>query len=271
MFNVASATWTALPQGLESPQWSPSNYQIAFFDEYGAGATALDIIDATNPKKISPTTLLSLSATDLSLQWVSKNQFILSDKPSAQIVGSSWSYNSQTKTLTPVAYELPGFESIWGGSTSTIGLAFWGPVSGQGSKLELINVGGNDLHDLNFLTLPTKCVFNNETSTAVVTTTTSPATTSTASASTTITAFLYCGVPSSASQLSSAQLPDDYNDGAVFTSDDIIKLDTNTGDLTTLWNSATQNIDATDLKIFNNTLYFLNRYDQKLYSLTLSQ
>lgn len=271
VLTIASGAWTALPQGLQSPQWSSSNYQIAFLDAYGAGATALDLVDVTNPKKINPTTLFSLNATDLSLQWISKTQFVLSDKPSAQTSGSSWIYNSQSRTLNSVIYEASGPETIWGGSTTTVGLAFFNSASGQGPQLQLVDINGNDLHDLNFLTLPTKCVFNNVAAIAATTT----AATTTASASTakaaTSTTFLYCGVPSDSSQLASAQLPDDYNDGVVFTSDEIIKLNAGTGDLTTLWSSTSQPIDATDLKVFDNTLYFLNRYDQKLYSLPLAQ
>jgi hypothetical protein len=277
VLDITAKTWTALPQGLQSPQWSPADsYQIALLDESGIGTTALDVIDVTNPKKLGVTTLLSLNATDLSLRWVSKNQFILSDKPSIQTTGSAWLFNSQTKSFTPIIYEASGLETVWGGSTTTTGLALLENVSGQTLGLHLIDANGNDLHDLNFLTLPTKCVFNQETST-IITTVASPSSTAASSSSgtpnsaTTSTTFLYCGVPSDSSQLSSAQLPDDYNDGVLFTSDKMIKLNTNTGDLTTLWDGSAQNIDATDLKIFNNTLYFVNRYDQKLYSLTLPQ
>jgi hypothetical protein len=262
VFHVASGTWTGLPQGLHSPQWSPSGYQIAYLNDPGTGASSLSILNAANIKS-GIATLLTLSATNFSLQRITKNQFVLSDKPSAQTAGSSWLYSSQTKTLTPIAYETLGFESVWDDSTTTIGLAFFENPNSQKLGLRLIDAAGNDLHDLSFLTLPTKCLFNNETSSAVAATTTAATATSTA--------FLYCGVPNDPSQLSSAQLPDDYNDGALFTSDKIIKINTNTGELATLWNGSTQSVDATDLKFANHTLYFINRYDQKLYSLVLAQ
>jgi hypothetical protein len=279
VFDVTSSTWTALPQGLFSPQWSPSNYQIAFLNEYGSGVAVLDTIDATNPNKPGVTALLSLNATDLSLQWISKNQFVLSDKPSVQTTGSSWLYNSQSKTLVPIEYEMLGPESVWDESaTTTLGLAYFETSNSQRLKLQLVDASGNDVHDLSFLTLPTKCLFNDQTSTVALATTTSALATTTASSSpavaastVTSTPFLYCGVPSDPNQLSSAQLPDDYNDGALFTSDEIIKLNADTGALSTLWNDSTQNVDATDLKFFNNSLFLINRYDQKLYSLTFAQ
>jgi len=283
VFDVASSTWTALPQGMFSPQWSPSDYRIAFLNQYGAGVTALDTIDATNPKKLGAVKLLSLNAVDLSLQWISQNQFILADRPSVQTLGSLWLYNSQVKTLMPIEYEMLGAESTWNGVGTTTGLVFFENPNSQKQKFQLVDASGNDLHDLNFLTLPTKCLFNNVTSTVAATTTTpvaaatttnlSKATGTIVAATSTVvsTTLLYCGVPSDSTQLSSAQLPDDYNDGSLFTSDKIVKINATTGDISTVWNDATQNIDTFDLKFFNGALFFINRYNQKLYSLTFAQ
>jgi hypothetical protein len=58
---------------------------------------------------------------------------------------------------------------------------------------------------------------------------------------------------------------------ALFTSDDIYKINTATGATDALFSDQTQNLDTSDLKIFNNTLFFINRYDQKLYGLVLAQ
>jgi hypothetical protein len=281
IFDVTSKTWTALPQGLHSPRWSPlGGYQIAYLNDPGTGISALSVIDAGNLKS-GTATLITLNITDPSLQWITKTQFVLSDKPSVQTLGSSWLFNSQTKALTPITYEMLGGESIWGGTTTTIGLSFFENPNSQKMEFRLEDANGNNLHDLNFLTLPTKCTFNEETSTVALTAiaSTTVATSSSKTAKTTTiatstiisTPFLYCGVPTDSSQLSSAQLPDDYNDGALFTSDRIIKLNANTGDIATLWNDSTQNMDVNDLKFANNTAYFINRYNQGLYSLVLTQ
>ena len=81
---------------------------------------------------------------------------------------------------------------------------------------------------------------------------------------------LYCGVLRSSSGFSSAHLPDDYNTMALFTSDDIYKVNTTADTVQSLWSDPTQHIDASDMKFFNNALFFVNRYDQKLYGLTFS-
>ena len=57
---------------------------------------------------------------------------------------------------------------------------------------------------------------------------------------------------------------------ALFTSDDIYKINTATGAVQCSGTIATQNMDVSDVKFFNNALFFVNRYDQKLYGLTFS-
>jgi hypothetical protein len=261
IFDVATKIWTAVPQGLQSPQWSPSNYQISYLSSSASGVLSLSTLDASNLKK-APTVLLSLHATDLTLQWINKTQFVLSDKPSANNAGSLWLFDAQKKTMTPIVYEGAGAESMWGNTvSSTLGLVF--DNDGQKSMLQLITTSGTTYHALSFLTIPAKCAFSTTTTTTPTTTTSSKPTMSSVS-------YLYCGVPLNANAFSSAQASDNYNMMAAFTSDQVIRINTSDGSWNILWNDSTQNIDATDLKFFNNTLFFVNRYDLKLYALTLS-
>jgi len=57
---------------------------------------------------------------------------------------------------------------------------------------------------------------------------------------------------------------------ALFTSDDVYKINTATGAEQVLWDDAGQNMDVSDMKFFNNALFFINRYDNKLYGLTFA-
>ena len=253
IFDTASKSWSSAPQGMQSPQWSPLNYQIAYLSQSTSGMLSLSTIDASNLKR-APVTIFSLHATDMSLQWINKTKFVLADKPTSNAAESIWMLDSQTGILTPVIYEAPGAESIWGNTASdTLGLIF--QSSGENSSLKLVTPSGATYHALTLLTLPSKCDF-------------ATGTTSTASSSTT-SSYLYCGIPTNSNLPSSSQLPDDYNMMSLFTSDNITRINVASGAEDVLWNDPTQNIDATDLKFFNNTLFFVNRYDQKLYALTL--
>jgi len=172
-----------------------------------------------------------------------------------------WIFDSQKNTLTPIMYETAGVESTWGNAASgTLGLVF--QSTGKNSSLKLVTPTGTTYHALTLLTLPSKCAFSIATSTIPAATTSSKPTISSVS-------YLYCGIPADSGAFSSAQLPDDYNMMSLFTSDTITRINVATGGEDVLWNDPTQNIDATDLKFFNNTLFFVNRYDLKLYALTL--
>jgi hypothetical protein len=273
IYNLATNAWTALPQGMMSPQWSPAgNYQIAYLVTTNSGKLALATIDAAN-LKASPVVLLTLNAQDLTLQWPMKNEFILSDKPSAENLGSVLSFNSLTGALDPILYQVSGGESNWSHSAAfPSGLLFSDIASGQAQlQFDSLSSGNSAPETLSFLTLPSKCAFDPElmpaaTSTA---TTTTPAAQKNVATSTPYLA-LYCGIPRASSGFSSANLPNAYNMMELFTSDDIYKINTATGAEQVLWNDPTQNMDTSDVKFFNNALFFVNRYDQKLYGLTFS-
>jgi len=282
IFDVATNAWITFSKGIQSPQWSPiNNYQIAYLMAPSAGKLALETINVANLKG-APATLLTLNANDLGLQWPTKSEFILSDKPTSQNAGSVWASNSTAGTLTPLIYEVSGAEGIWSHNTTIpYGLTFFNDVSGQGNTLQLQAFSGSlATQPLSFLTLPSKCTFNTE-QMAIATSTAAGAASSTASSTTKIKTAtpvvtstpylaLYCGIPRSSSGFSSAKLPDDYLTMALFTSDDIYKINTATGGEQVLWSDATQNMDISDMKFFNNALFFVNRYDNKLYGLTFN-
>jgi len=286
VFTVASNVWVALPKGMQSPQWSPiNNYQIAYLAPTASGKLALSTIDATNIKN-GPTVLFSLSANDLTLQWISKSEFILSDKPTSENEGSVWALNTTAGTMTPLLYEVSGAEGIWSHNTTIpYGLAFFNKTSGQGNTLQLQPFTGSlPTQPLNFLTLPSKCAFNTEqmpitpssTATSAAATTTASTTvksktktTITPAATSTPYLALYCGIPRDTAAFSAAAVPDDYNQMALFTSDNIDRINTQTGEIDALWNDPAQNVDVSNIKTFGNEVFFVDRYTNKLFALTL--
>ena len=68
---------------------------------------------------------------------------------------------------------------------------------------------------------------------------------------------------------SNARLPDEYEQKVLFTADDFYKINVANGTLTAIFNDPGQTMDATKLKAFNNALFFVNRYDQKLYAISV--
>lgn len=269
VFDIAKKIWTPLPVGLHSPVWSPtpSDYRIAYYSAATPGLEAFATIDASkiNP---APVSILTLHVQDTDIAWPAKNQIVLSPKPSAYVATSAWSYNLATATLTPIAVETPGLAMLWSsaatgapGATPT-GLVFSSGAYSLGGSLALADLSGNLVQQLKFVTLPSKCTFAAQASTL-------PASASSTAAAVTSTPYLFCGVPRDQSTLSTSHLPDDYDQMALFTSDDIYRINLQSGAIDTVWNDQTQNLDISDVKFFNGTLFFINRYDQKLYAIQL--
>jgi hypothetical protein len=252
VFNLTTRAWTPLPNSMQSPAWSPTNYQIAYLTPSNSGFLTLSTIDA-GATSTKPITVASLAMEDVTVQWPSKNNMIISDRPSAYTTGSIWLFNVSSKTLSPVVYENLGMESLWNASGSA--LLFSAGSNNAGGELTFKNASGTE-KTLSFATLPSKCVFG-------------PSTAASGTANPSV--LIYCAVPRDQNTFSIARLPDEYDQNVYFTDDDFYRMDAGTGSLNQIFSFGTAglSIDATRVKAFNNILFFINRYDQKIYALAL--
>jgi hypothetical protein len=270
VFDIATKAWQPLAQNLKSVVWSPNDYRVAYFSESG-GVSALTTLD-TSDAKAKPAELLKIRVHDLTLIWNNTDQILLSDKGSAFSAGSIWSFDISRKTLNAIVEDFPGLESVWGG-TVNIGLVFSANSGGHGGNLRLIDTSGNTLNALSILTLPSKCTFDVQPqimSKAPTSTTGAKATsTQTASAATSTPKTLYCAIPRDQQKLVSSALPDDYQKKNLFTADDFYKIDLLSGGVSSVFNDQSRALDADNPKIFNQNLFFVNRFDSKLYAVSL--
>jgi hypothetical protein len=267
VFDVETKSWQPLPADIQNPSWSPKDYNIAYFSPAGT-AMNLAILDLNNPKA-KPLPILKLNEQDLKINWAGANQLLFSDPGSAGVKSSLWGFSLKEKTLTPILEDWPGLDFIWDGNSNQ-GLVFASNASKKGGWLSLVDKNGVVFEKLNFLTLASKCSFGLETKT----TSTSPVATTTgrnASGAEIITRFLICAIPRDTQKLGLRTLPDDYKKKAVFTTDDFYAINLSNGDVQAIFTDPTQFLDAESLKVFNKKLFFLNRFDQKLYAISLSE
>ncbi len=286
IFDVSSKSWQPLPVGMQSPAWAPSGTQIMYFQKNGDVST-LATLDLTKPNS-KPVELAKLHLEDHAIQWISPNQVLFLPKGSAWARDAVWSFDVKNKTMLSITGDRPGIDSIWSGSANR-GLVFVADQSARGGKLTLFDTAGNALSGLSILTLPSKCAFDVEVSAPAQTppslttpsaTSSKPTSSAQAGAKTTPTKtplppapvvkkFLYCAVPQDSQKLSMSKLPDSYQKRALFTVDNFYKINVDDGSIAQI--SADQNyaLDATNLLIANQTLFFVNRYDQKLYAISL--
>jgi hypothetical protein len=256
VFDTGTKAWTPIQIDTTDAAWAPNSYKIAYFEKAmnGSVLTTLDL-GSTSP---TPKTLVTFPEQDFLVSWKSPNAIFLADRSSAFFAGSIFSVNAKTGVISPVIEDRVGLEATWD-PTGAIALVFVGDASGRGGQLGIVDASGNLLHKLSFLTLPSKCAF-----VAPVT-----AGTATSSVSTTASAVV-CGIPRDQDKLVENPMPDAYEQRSFMTTDDIYEIDLSKGTLTPLFNDQSQNFDITDLQVGSGTVYFINRYDSKLYSLPVT-
>ena len=269
VFDIGTKTWQPLALGSVFPSiaWSPNDYRIAYLADKN-GTSSLATLDVSNPKA-KPQELLKLRLNDAVLQWVGPQQILFIDKTSSLSVGSAWSFDLKKKTLSLIIKDRPGLGIVWGES-SPPGLTFTAELGGKGGKLNLIDGAGRTIRRLNFLTLSSKCSFFVEKIAGVA-----PASTSTKSTTTAQSVplagktFLDCAIPRDAQALDISPLPDAYQKKSLFTVDDFYRIDVQNGIVSALLKDSPQALDGSSLKVFNGRLFFVNRFDQKLYTIPL--
>jgi hypothetical protein len=257
IFDVAKKAWSPLSVNPTAAAWSPSNYQIAYLAQT-SDVSSLETIDTSDPHA-SPKFLTSFPATDFQVLWRSPSTIFLLDKSSALFSGSIFGVDAKTGTLSRIVANRVGLESQWS-NNGTLGLILAGTDLARGGHLGIIDNAGNLLHQMSFLTLPSKCAFATSAGTA-------PATTTLTGASSTF--ALFCGVPRDATKLNNNSLPDAYEERMFMTLDDLYRVNLPDGSVGAILVGASQNLDVSNVKFFNNILFFVNRYDQKLYALSL--
>lgn len=184
--------------------------------------------------------LLSIP-TNFDLQWPQKDFLYLTQKPSADYVSDMWKVDIKTKKLSKFLSDR-GLMVQW----SPLGdraLKFT-TTEGRGHKLSVIDDKGVELAALRFVTMPDKCVMTTPTQ-------------------------MYCAIPRDQEALSRMVLPDDYLKRDVYFQDGIYQIDLTTNGIRAIYEDEEPVIDATNLTVLEDRILFINRYDRKLYSLSL--
>ncbi|MBI4085469.1 MAG: hypothetical protein HY432_03130, partial [Candidatus Liptonbacteria bacterium] len=257
IFDVEQKIWRLLPNIAQSPVWSPYNHQLAFLSKVG-DSTALYTLNADDPKA-KPVEATRIRQQDMVLDWVSRSKILLGDAPNSQWASSLWVFDTAKKTVSPVLLDKNGLQTTWD-SSQTTGFAFYSNENSYtGGQAWLIGQDGKRIQRMNLLTLPSKCVFYDKPI--------SSATSTTASEKTTL--LLFCAVPRDKQAFENKPLPDAYLEKDLFTSDDLFEIEVFSGNLENIFGSSKIGVDADNLKVFGNSLFFTNRFDGKVYYVNL--
>ena len=236
IFNSEARVFELLPENITAAAFSPDAKKIAYLEKTNGNLTIKDLVGA-KPKTVK---VLSFNQKDFDLDWILAEKIILTPKPSAFYLTSAWIVDVKNKTLSPLGTEVNGLMIKWSTNGKT-GLQFSSQSEGRGSRLNLINEQGAIQATLDFITLPDKCFISEP--------------------------KIYCAVPENIS--AKTVLPDDYLKRAVYFRDVFYQIDINQNSLSEILAGIEPALDVTHLNLVDNKLFFINRYDNGLYSLEL--
>jgi len=229
-----------LPAGTISASWSPNGLEVAYVQEKIGLANSLFILTLSSNKSRK---LTDLPLLDPILDWVTNNEIAISSRSADSITGSGWMYSIKNKVLTKVGDSSSGLTLKWR-QDGLVGLRYTNPQSAQ---LEIINNVGKSLGKWASPTIPEKCLIDY--------------------------VGVICATPSE--KVSTSRLRDSYLQHDLYTRDRIVGVLT-TGNLPASSSKTffpiekgESLIDAYRLEKNGGLLYFINRYDNKLYSLPL--
>lgn len=235
IFNPETNSWIELNDTVTSATLSPDGLKLATFSE---SEGKLEILDYSSQETIASH---SLNLIDIEISWSREDLILFHSNPSQETEGILLTFNLENQNIEKIA-EAPGLSFIFNQNMESFLILDNSPLRGPSLKLQK----GDQTQNLSFTTFPEKCIFNNS-------------------------ATLFCAIPSSTEQVEN--LPDSYLQNSKYTSDGLFRLDIfdSSSSLNPLLSKEEINvpIDAKNLEFINNALYFINRYDNQLYELSL--
>ncbi len=263
VFDIKNKSWNPLPAGSRSPGWSPIDYRIVYFSQKN-GRGSLSTVDMAKEKS-SPVDIMKLNALDMRLDWVERNRILVSDKSNALFFGFVTSLNLSNKSISPVLERESGIESAWSPALG-LGLMLSSAREWKSGKLTLFKLSDNSAKEITLNTLPSKCAFATEEEEI---NSASPASTSTQAPKTEKADVVYCAVPRDFRLFATYSAADDYYKKSIYSIDDFYRVNLKNGGVESVFADQAQFLDAINLKVFDQNLFFVNRYDLRLYAISL--
>jgi hypothetical protein len=250
ILNLITDSWSPLPLEIKSATWSPEGKRLAAVINQNEqnNLVILDLAKylSNDPKQKGKSFTIivkNFSLQDLKMDWLTPDEIFFTDKPSGLVEGSAWRLNFAKPTNTTFTEIIPPGNSLmikW--LKDDLGIKF------QNQQSSLINWAGQTINNFSVMVLPNKCV----------------------SKSDSFYCFLFIDTIPRTSKIN---WPDDYFQKTIYTRDGLYKFDpknlTEPQLVFDQWGE--KNIDATNIKTVGNQILFINRYDNQLYSLEISQ
>lgn len=239
LFDLERRLWRILPAGTIAASWNPTGpaAEVAFIQTTASGGTEFGVY-ATAKGTVRGRSPLALTGVDMT--WMSADRIYFTERPSRLAMSGAWSYSIKQKTLWQL---LPRARGQWAQFTPNAGGFLYTAQAGN----QLLDTAGVVESRIPFNTLPTKCFLERP--------------------------IVYCAVSYGGLSLSAA--PDAYLDKTSLSGDSILSFsllgERSYRETTTHFDGEKTGtaFDASSVSKRGSKLYFINRYDSRVYSLEL--
>lgn len=235
---------TLLNKNIRYLTWSTNENKIAY--QYYDSQTEDNNISIANPDGSQWKNILTTRMKNLIVEWPSPDQLAIRTKPSGLAQSIVYTINLVTGDFQKVLNQTFGLTVLW----SPLGdkLLFSETDSqGKNLKLKIADLGQQTIKELNFVTLPEKCVWSQDNRT------------------------LFCAVPKNIPV--TAVLPDDYYKGLTPFDDEFWRINLDLGEKIRIFSPLSQEATYDVKKLFispqEDYLFFINNQDNLLYGLEL--
>ncbi len=256
VYDIEKKSWQPLVAGVTAAEWNPNDSRIVYALKK-EGYTSLSVLDF-GVSKPSAKEITRLHVEDLVVGWMGKDEVAFWNKGSSKVDSSAWKINTTSKKLTSLFSNRTSLDlkvDDKGGNilaTSDRNGAF---------TLSIFGKQGEILKELAVRTPVDKCDFDIEQNLIKAASTK----TKDKIAETT---WLYCGAPKNFDVITGKLLLEDYAKKQVFSLDNFFKFSVPAGSFSSIYEGP-EDLDASQVRVIGNKFYFVNRYDEKLYSIAL--
>ncbi len=256
VFDTEKKSWQPLVAGVAAAAWNPTDLRVVYALKK-TGYTSLSTLDFGVSKLVAKE-ISRVHVEDLDFTWFGKDEIIFWNKGNSQVPASVWKLNVVSKKLTSLFLNKDSFGLIVDDKGENILASF--DKTGSFS-LSFFGKQGEFLKELAVKTLPEKCDFDVEEETIK--------TTSTKAKDKVIQkTYLYCSAPKNFDVITGKLLIEDYAKKQVFSLDNFFKFNVPSGAFVSVYEGG-ESLDASETQVAGKKLYFINRYDDKLYSISL--
>lgn len=239
MATIGAPKGEFLPQNISDLSTSTNKDKFFYLTKNNEGSTGtisfFDLLKRRDPVFGSP-------YTEWLSQWDNNQNIYLTTKASGFAEGNIFKLNATNKTLTKVFGNILGLTTLVSPDGTFV---LYSTSSTKGPLLGVFDINKHTTRDLGLVGLPEKCVWEAKS------------------------VNIYCSLPNA---LTGGQYPDVWYQGIISFDDYFIKINTITGDKTTIANSLNETpVDAISLFLDKNenNLFFINKKDSTFWSLNI--